>query len=421
MVSVTAEMIFLFLQTLILVIFALLFFVSRRDISRKLTEFKKILDNHQETRKSENLASHHEKELPNELKIFSSAIKNQPEKVIDLVRFYLNQEDSKDRLKVAVLLVALGSELSTEIFKYLREDEIETLIFEISRLETIDNTMKTAVLKELHASFMANRSVLNGGMDYARELLKRSLGENKTIDIINRLTSSLHVKPFDFIRRTDPAHLLNFIQQEHPQIIALILAYIDPDKAAILLQNLPTELQGEITRRIATIDRTSPEVLREIERVLEKKLATLSAEDYHTAGGIESAVEILNHVNRACEKQIFGTLEDEDPELADEIKRRLFVFEDIVMLDDRAIQKVIRDIDSRWLAIALKNANEEIRDKLIKNMTKRDAKKFKKIFVDPVRLIDVEDAQKKIVSIIHDLENTGEIVMARVGEDEIVA
>jgi flagellar motor switch protein FliG len=326
------------------------------------------------------------------------------------------------RQKAAIFLVTIGSEISAEIFKYLREDEIETLTFEIARLETIDAEQKDAILQEFQELMMANQFISTGGIDYARELLEKSLGSQKAIDIINRLTSSLQVRPFDFIRRTDPAHLLNFIQQEHPQTIALILAYLEPNKASVILQNLPQDVQSDVARRIATMDRTSPEVLREVERVLEKKLSSLSSEDYTTAGGVESIVEILNLVDRASEKQIIEALEDEDPELAEEIKKRMFVFEDIVMLDDRAIQKVMREVDSQELAKALKSVDTEVQDKIFRNMSKRAAGMLKEDmeYMGPVRLKDVEESQQKIVSIIRHLEDTGEIVVARSGEDEMV-
>ncbi|MDR2575174.1 MAG: flagellar motor switch protein FliG [Treponema sp.] len=326
------------------------------------------------------------------------------------------------RQKSAIFLVTLGSELSAEIFKYLREDEIETLTFEIARLEKIDSEEKDAILHEFQELMMANQFISTGGIDYARELLEKSLGSQKAIDIINRLTSSLQVRPFDFIRRTDPTHLLNFIQQEHPQTIALILAYLEPNKASVILQNLNHDVQSDVARRIATMDRTSPEVLREVERVLEKKLSTLSSEDYTTAGGVESIVEILNLVDRASEKQIIEALEDEDPELAEEIKKRMFVFEDIVMLDDRSIQKVMREVDSQELAKALKSVDTEVQDKIFKNMSKRAATMLKEDmeYMGPVRLKDVEEAQQKIVSIIRHLEDVGEIVIARSGEDEMV-
>ncbi|MDR1389618.1 MAG: flagellar motor switch protein FliG [Treponema sp.] len=326
------------------------------------------------------------------------------------------------RQKAAIFLVSIGSEISAEIFKYLREDEIETLTFEIARLETIEPDQKDAILMEFQELMMANQFITTGGIDYARELLEKSLGSQKAIDIINRLTSSLQVRPFDFIRRTDPAHLLNFIQQEHPQTIALILAYLEANKASMILQNLPHEVQSDVARRIATMDRTSPEVLREVERVLEKKLSTLSSEDYTAAGGVESIVEILNLVDRSSEKQIIEALEDEDPELAEEIKKRMFVFEDIVMLDDRAIQKVMREVDSQELAKALKSVDTEVQDKIFRNMSKRAASMLKEDmeYMGPIRLKDVEEAQQKIVSIIRHLEDTGEIVVARSGEDELV-
>ncbi|MDR2445726.1 MAG: flagellar motor switch protein FliG [Treponema sp.] len=326
------------------------------------------------------------------------------------------------RQKAAIFLVTIGSEISAEIFKYLREDEIETLTFEIARLETIDPDQKDAILQEFQELMMANQFISTGGIDYARELLEKALGSQKAVDIINRLTSSLQVRPFDFIRRTDPAHLLNFIQQEHPQTIALILAYLEPNKASVILQNLPHEVQSDVARRIATMDRTSPEVLREVERVLEKKLSTLSSEDYTAAGGVPSIVEILNLVDRASEKQIIESLEDEDPELAEEIKKRMFVFEDIVMLDDKAIQKVMREVDGQELAKALKSVDQEVQDKIFRNMSKRAAGMLKEDmeFMGPVRLKDVEEAQQKIVSIIRKLEDSGEIVVARAGEDELV-
>jgi flagellar motor switch protein FliG len=331
-------------------------------------------------------------------------------------------KDFTGRQKAAIFLVSVGSDISSEIFKYLRDDEIETLTFEIARLETVEPNQKEAVLQEFQELMMANQFITMGGIDYARELLEKALGSQKAMDVINRLTSSLQVRPFDFIRRTDPAHLLNFIQQEHPQTIALILAYLEPNKASIILQNLPHEVQSDVARRIATMDRTSPEVLREVERVLEKKLSTLSSEDYTTAGGVESIVEILNLVDRASEKQIIEALEDEDPELAEEIKKRMFVFEDIVLLGDRDIQKVMREVDSQELAKALKSVDTEVQDKIFKNMSKRAAGMLKEDmeFMGPVRLKDVEEAQQKIVSIIRHLEDTGEIVIARSGEDEMV-
>jgi len=326
------------------------------------------------------------------------------------------------RQKAAIFLVTLGSEISSEIFKHLREDEIEQLTFEIARLESIEPGDRDQVLMEFQELMMAQDFISTGGIDYARELLEKSLGAQKAVDIINRLTSSLQVRPFDFIRRTDPAHLMNFIQQEHPQTIALILAYLEPQKASVILGSLPHEIQSDVAKRIATMDRTSPEILREVERVLEKKLSTLSSEDYTAAGGVESIVDILNLVDRSTEKTIIESLEEDDPELAEEIKKRMFVFEDIVLLDDRAIQKVLREVDTAELAKALKAVDSEVQDKIYRNMSKRAATLLKEDmdYMGPIRLKDVEEAQQKIVSIIRKLEEQGEIVVARAGEEEMV-
>ena len=326
------------------------------------------------------------------------------------------------RQKAAVFLVTLGSEVSSEIFKHLREDEIEQLTFEIARLDAIEPGQRDHVLAEFQELMMAHEYISSGGIDYARELLEKSLGSQKAVDIINRLTSSLQVRPFDFIRSTDPSHLLNFIQHEHPQTIALILAYLEPPKASIILGSLPTDVQSDVSKRIATMDRTSPEILREVERVLEKKLSTLSSEDYAASGGVESIVEILNLVDRSTEKSIIESLEEDDPELAEEIKKRMFVFEDIVLLDDRAIQMVLREVDQPELAKALKAVDSEVQDKIFRNMSKRAATLLKEDmdYMGPVRLKDVEEAQQRIVAIIRKLEEQGEIVIARAGEDELV-
>lgn len=326
------------------------------------------------------------------------------------------------RQKAAIFLVTLGSEVSSEIFKHLREDEIEQLTFEIARIEVVEPEERDRVLMEFQELMMAKDFITSGGIDYAKDLLEKALGVQRATEIINKLTSSLQVRPFDFIRRTDPAHLLNFIQGEHPQTIALILAYLESNKSSMILGALPHEIQSEVAKRIATMDRTSPEVLREVERVLEKKLSTLASEDFTAAGGIDTIVEILNLVDRSTERTILETLEEEDPDLAEEIKKRMFVFEDIVLLGDRDIQKVLREVDTTELAKALKGVNSEVQDKIFRNMSKRAASVLKEDmdFMGPVRLKDVEEAQQKIVSIIRRLEDSGDITIARAGEDELV-
>ncbi len=326
------------------------------------------------------------------------------------------------RQKAAILLVTLGSDVSSDIFKNLREDEIEQLTFEIARLEKVTSEDKEKILAEFQELLIAQDYISSGGIDYARDILERALGTQKAVEVINRLTSSMQVRPFDFIRRTDPQHLLNFIQGEHPQTIALILAHLDPQKSSTLLAQLPPEIQATVAKRVATMDRTSPEVLREVERVLERKLSTLASEDYSQAGGVDAIVDILNLVDRGTEKTIIESLEEEDPELAEEIKKKMFVFEDIVLLDDRAIQKVLREVDTTDLAKALKSVDSEVQDKVFRNMSKRAASLLREDmdFMGPIRLKDVEEAQQKVVTIIRKLEDQGEIVIARAGEDELV-
>jgi len=331
-------------------------------------------------------------------------------------------QDLTGKQKAAIFILAIGAEVSAEVMKRLNETEVDAISYEIARLDKVTPEEKEAVLQEFQELMMAQEFITQGGVEQARSILEKALGSQKAIDIINRLTSSLQVRPFDFVRRQDPAQLLNFIQNEHPQTIALILSYLDPQKSATIIASLPQSIQADVSKRIAKMDRTSPDVLREVERVLERKLSTLSNEDYASAGGIETVVEVLNQVDRGTEKSIIEALEEDDPELAEEIKKKMFVFEDIVLLDDKAIQKTLRELDNQELAKALKAVDTEVQDKIYKNMSKRAANLLKEDmeFMGPIRLKDVEEAQQKIVNIIRKLEEEGEIVVARAGEDELV-
>jgi len=324
--------------------------------------------------------------------------------------------------KAAILLISLGPEVSAQIFKHFKDDEIEQLTLEIANIRKVNNDDKDGIITEFHDLLVAKEYISSGGIDYAKEVLEKALGNQKALDIIQRLTATLQVKPFDFVRKTDPSQLLNFIQSEHPQTIALIIAYLSPEQAAQILSALPPERQADVARRIAIMDRTSPEVIREIERLLERKLSSVVSEDFTSAGGVGAIVEILNRVDRTTEKTIMESLEIQDPEMAEEIKRRMFVFEDIVQLDDRAIQQILREVDGKDLALALKGASEEVSAKIQRNMSKRAADMLKEDmeFMGPVRLRDVEDSQQRIVNIIRKLEEAGEIIVARGGGDEII-
>lgn len=330
--------------------------------------------------------------------------------------------DYTGKTKAAMLLISLGPEKSAEIFKHLKEEEIEQLTLEIANIRTVAPEDKERVLEEFYQICLAQDYIAEGGINYAKEILEKALGTQKALEVINKLTVSLQVRPFDFVRKADPSQLLNFIQNEHPQTIALILAYLKPQQSSIVLSALPQDKQADVARRIATMDRTSPEVIKEVERVLEKKLSSLVTEDFTAAGGVQSIVDILNNVDRGTEKYIMETLEIEDTDLAEEIKKRMFVFEDVLTLDNRSIQRFLREVDNSQLAIALKGSTEEVQKLIFGNMSKRLAEMIKEDidFMGPVRLKDVEEAQQKIVNVIRKLEDAGEIVISRGGGDEII-
>ncbi|MCI9188229.1 MAG: flagellar motor switch protein FliG [Lachnospiraceae bacterium] len=324
--------------------------------------------------------------------------------------------------RAAILLISLGPERSAGIFKHLKEEEIEELTLEIANTRSVTPQVKEEVINEFYEVCLAQQYIAEGGIGYAKDLLEKALGAEKAMDVIGKLTASLQVKPFEFVRKTDATQLINFIQDEHPQTVALILSYLVPQQAAQVVSALPPEKQADVARRIAVMDRTSPEIIKEVEKVLESKLASLVNQDYTIIGGVDAVVEILNTVDRGTERHIMETLEVEVPELAEEIRKKMFVFEDILLLDDRAIQRVLRDVENNDLSVALKNANEEVKNAIFNNVSKRLAVMIKEDmdFMGPVRMKDVEEAQQKIVNIIRKLEDSGEIVISRGGGDEIV-
>ncbi|MFC4812389.1 flagellar motor switch protein FliG [Paenibacillus sp. GCM10023250] len=326
------------------------------------------------------------------------------------------------RQKAAILLISLGPEVSAQIFKHLRDEEIEQLTLEIANVRKVDTLDKETILNEFHQICVAQEYISQGGITYAREILEKALGEQKAMEVIGRLTATLQVRPFDFARKADAGQILNFIQNENSQTIALVLSYLQAEQSSQILSSLPQEKQAEVARRIALMDSTSPEVISYVERVLEQKLSATVTQDYTSAGGIESIVQILNGVDRGTERTILDALEIQDPELAEEIKKRMFVFEDIVNIDNRSIQRIIRDIENADLQLALKVASEEVREAIFRNMSKRMSETFKEEmeYMGPVRLRDVEEAQTRIVATIRRLEESGEIIIARGGGDDII-
>ncbi|MFV0502706.1 MAG: flagellar motor switch protein FliG [Lachnospirales bacterium] len=325
--------------------------------------------------------------------------------------------------KAAILLITLGPEKSAEVFKYLKEDEIELLTLEISNMTAVMPNVKKQVLDEFYQICLAQDYIAEGGIGYAKQILEKALGEEKAVDILKSLTAQLQVRPFDFVRNTEARQVLNFIQNEHNQTIALILSYLNAGQAAEIMSSLDPEKQADIAKRIAIMDSTSPEVIKEIEEALEKQLSDLATEGYANVGGIDSVVDILNSVDRTTEKHIMESLELEDVDLAYEIKKKMFVFEDILNLDNRTIQVILRqDIDNKELAIALKGSSEDVRELIFSNLSKRLAAMIKEDmdFMGPVRRSDVEEAQQKIVNIIRKLQESGEIVVSRGGGDDLI-
>lgn len=326
------------------------------------------------------------------------------------------------RQKAAVLLVSLGAEASAEVFRHLRQEEIDELTLEIAGIGHITPERKQTVIEEFYDAALAQEYIAEGGLEYARSVLDRALGSERADEVMARLSSSIQVSPFEFLRRTDAAQILNVIANEHPQTVALILAYLPADTAAQVMSALPDDLQSEVAMRIALMDRTAPEVIREIERVLERKLSAVLTQDFTSAGGLRALVDVLNAVDRTTERTILESLEDQNAELADEVRRMMFLFEDIVMLDDRSIQQVLREVETNDLAIALKGTSQEVQDRIFGNMSERAAGMLKEDleFMGPVRMKQVEEAQQLVVAVIRRLEEAGRIVIER-GGDELVA
>lgn len=317
--------------------------------------------------------------------------------------------------KAAILFIALGGDYAAKVFAHMDEEEIEAITLDIANNKQVNIDKKNQVISEFYQLMMANDYISTGGLEYAQDVLEKALGADKATDILKRLTTSLQVRPFEFLRKSDPSQLLNFLQNEHPQTIALVMAYLSPDQAGIVMSGLSVDAQSDVAKRIALMDRTSPDVIREVERVLERKISSLSTQDFTTAGGVPAVVEILNRVDRATERAIIESLEVDNPELAEEIKQLMFVFEDIVLLDDRSLQTVLREVDTKDLSLAMKATSDEVAEKIYKNMSKRAADMLREEleYMGPVKIRDVEDAQTKVVNVIRNLEDKGVIVIVR--------
>jgi flagellar motor switch protein FliG len=325
--------------------------------------------------------------------------------------------------KAAVMMAALGKEAAAAIYKFLTDSEIEMITMELANIGKVDTTMIDQVYRDFHEIGVAQQYIMVGGVDYARSILEEAMGESRAEEVVQRLSTFLQVSPFDFARRTDPQAITNFVINEHPQTIALVMAYLEPAQASNLISALDPEKQAEVALRLALLDRTSPDVIREIERVMEKNLSAILTQEFSSAGGVSALVDILNKVDRGTEKAILEALSDRDPALAEQVKNMMFVFEDIIHIDDRSVQQVLREVDTKELSLALKGVSEEVANKVFRNMSKRAASMLQEEmeFMGPVRLKDVEAAQQRVVNIIRMLEDQGDIIVSKAGEEELIS
>jgi len=335
----------------------------------------------------------------------------------------LRPQPLNNRQKAAILMVAIGPDAATELMQHMSQEEVEVLTVEIARMGRVNADMRENIIEEFHELCVAQEFIAEGGLDTARDLLMAAFGNDKAELIVGRVMQALQVMPFDFLKKADASQIITFIQNEHPQTIALILAYLSPNQSANIISGLPQDLRADVARRIALLDKTPPEVIREVEAVLQRKLSSVVSTDFSHAGGVKSLVQVLNWVDRSTEKTILESLSENDPEIAEEVKKLMFVFEDIVLLDDRAIQQVLKEVDAKELVLALKGVGENTQARIYKNMSERAAAMMKEEmeFMGPVRLRAVEECQQRIVNIIRKLEEAGEIVVARGGGEEMIA
>ncbi|TIC83624.1 flagellar motor switch protein FliG [Nocardioides sp. GY 10113] len=325
--------------------------------------------------------------------------------------------------KAAVLLVQLGKDRASQVLSHLSDAEVEAISAEITRLDSITAAETVAVMGEFHDLVTAHAHVVQGGFGFASQLLEESLGPERAKEVLERLQAAAVQMPFQFLHRADPAQLRGFIADEHPQVIALVLAHMAPEKASLLLSGLPAHQQAVVAHRIAVMDRTSPEIIRTVESILERKLSSmLSPAEVSQVGGLDPLVDIINRSDRPTERQIVEGLEGLDAALAEEVKSRMFMFEDIVSLEDRSVQQVLRQVDTAELALAIKGVSQSVRSKITSNLSERAAENLLEEveMLGAVRLAQVEEAQQGVIRTIRQLEEQGQITIRRGGEDEFV-
>lgn len=335
----------------------------------------------------------------------------------------MSELDMTGRQKAAALLITLGPESASHIMKHFDDDEIELLTMEIFNMGSVPGAVRESVLQECYHMSFVSEGLTSGGVEYARDILSRALGSQKAVEFMERVRLRTQGAPFDFLDGADPAQLANALKNEHPQIIALIVSHLKAAKAAAVISNLDEQRQGEVANRVAVMDRVLPDVIKTVEAGMKGKLSSLITQDYATSGGVSSLVSILHQVDRSTEKVIMDALDEKHPQLAEEVRQKMFVFENIITLDDRAIQRILREVNGKDLILALKGASEEVRQLIFRNLSKRAAEVLKEDLnmSGPVRLRNVEEAQQRIVNVIRQLETAEQIVISRGGEDEIIS
>lgn len=324
--------------------------------------------------------------------------------------------------KAAAIIISLGADDASRIYKFLKEDEIEQLTYEISRLQHVSPQTMEDTLKDFYDLCLTQKVITEGGLEYARNVLEKAFGSQTASSLLERVTKTLRSKSFDFIRKADYKNLLTIIQNEHPQTIALILSYARADQASAVIAELPKEKRIDVVERIAKMDRTSPEIVKYVEYELEKKFNSIISVDFTEIGGINYVADIMNNMDRGNEKYIFDELNKKDAKLTDEIRKKMFIFEDIVTLDSLSIQRFLREVDSKDLVLSIKGSNKEVSDVLFSNMSTKmaDTIKSELEYTHNVRLRDVEEAQQRIVSVIRRLEEEGDVIIAKSGKDDII-
>ena len=325
--------------------------------------------------------------------------------------------------KAAIVITAVGAENAAYVYKHLSDDEVERLTFNVSSLPFLDGTVVESVLNEFYQLCLTEKVITDGGIDYAKDVLEKAFGMEAAQRLMDKISRTMKVKAFDFIRKSDYKNLLAIVQNEYPQTIALILSYASSEQASAVLNELPKEKRVDVVERIAKMDSASPDTIKAIEATLERKFAQVVSMDSAAVGGINYVADVLNKVDRATEKYIFDELSVRDPSLVEEIKKKMFVFEDILSLDSMAIQRFIRDCETKDLAVAIKGSNSDVAAALYANMPQRMQESIQQEieYLHNIRMRDVEEAQQRIVGIIRHLEEEGELVIGKSGEDEIIA